>query len=81
MLKQRQVEDFSSKYHSKEASMKNNHVSNANHGSRYWFGSPDEDGRNLATCVWRSQEDARIGSVGEAHRKAAGATRYLYTEW
>ena len=50
-------------------------------GSRYWFGSPDEHGRNLATCVWRNQEDARTGSVGEAHRRAASATRLLYTEW
>jgi len=48
---------------------------------KYWFGSPDEHGRNLATCVWRNQEDARTGSVGEAHRRAAGATRLLYTEW
>lgn len=48
---------------------------------KYWFGSPDQNGRNLATCVWRNQEDARIGSVGEAHRRAAGATRFLYTEW
>lgn len=48
---------------------------------KYWFGSPDSEGRNLATCVWRSPEDAKNGSVGEAHRKAAGATRTLYTEW
>lgn len=48
---------------------------------KYWFGSPDEHGRNLATCVWRTLEDARIGSVGEAHRRAAGAARSLYTEW
>jgi len=48
---------------------------------KYWFGSPDQEGRNLATCVWRNMHDARIGSVGEAHRKAAGATRFLYTEW
>ncbi|PSS20144.1 hypothetical protein M430DRAFT_229896 [Amorphotheca resinae ATCC 22711] len=48
---------------------------------KYWFGEPDQDGRNLATCVWRNQEDAKIGSVGEAHRRAAGATRLLYTEW
>ncbi|KUJ07925.1 uncharacterized protein LY89DRAFT_725271 [Mollisia scopiformis] len=48
---------------------------------RYWFGSPDGEGRNLATCVWRSQEDARVGSIGEAHKRAAGATRMLYTEW
>jgi len=48
---------------------------------KYWFGTPDQNGRNLATCVWRSQDDARAGSVGPAHRKAAGATRTLYTEW
>lgn len=47
-------------------------------GTRYWFGTPNKDGRNLATCVWRNQRDARIGSVGEAHRRAAGATRFLY---
>jgi len=48
---------------------------------RYWFGSPNAEGRNLATCVWRNQADARIGSIGEAHRRAAGAARILYTEW
>lgn len=49
--------------------------------SRYWFGTPDQEGRNLATCVWRSQQDARQGGVGPAHRKAAGAARHLYSEW
>jgi len=29
----------------------------------------------------RNQEDARKGSIGAAHRRAAGATRYLYSEW
>ncbi|TVY67553.1 UPF0643 protein PB2B2.08 [Lachnellula suecica] len=48
---------------------------------KYWFGSPDQEGRNLATCVWRNLHDARVGTVGEAHRKAAGATRFLYSEW
>ncbi len=54
---------------------------NADGRNRYWFGSPDQEGRNLATCIWRSLGDARRGTVGEAHRKAAGATRFLYTEW
>ncbi|KAJ2984879.1 hypothetical protein NUW58_g1511 [Xylaria curta] len=40
---------------------------------KYWFGSPDKDGKNLATCVWRSQEDARKGGIGPAHRRAAAA--------
>lgn len=48
---------------------------------RYWFGLPDKDGRNLATCLWRSQADSKLGGVGPAHRKASGATRHLYTEW
>ncbi|KAH7403555.1 hypothetical protein BKA64DRAFT_454319 [Cadophora sp. MPI-SDFR-AT-0126] len=48
---------------------------------KYLFSCPDADGRNLATCVWRSKHDAAIGSVGPHHRKAAQATRLLYTEW
>lgn len=49
--------------------------------NRYWFGSPDCFGRNLATCVWRTRGDARLGGVGPAHRRAAGAARHMYTEW
>ncbi|KAK5634490.1 hypothetical protein RRF57_010203 [Xylaria bambusicola] len=49
--------------------------------NRYWFGSPDKDGKNLATCVWRSQEDARKGGIGPAHRRAAAAARDLYSHW
>ncbi|KAK3306425.1 uncharacterized protein B0T15DRAFT_139813 [Chaetomium strumarium] len=48
---------------------------------KYWFGTPDVEGRNLATCIWRSQEDARKGGTGPAHRKAAGAARTLYSYW
>ncbi|KAK4040262.1 eukaryotic translation initiation factor 3 subunit-like protein [Parachaetomium inaequale] len=48
---------------------------------KYWFGTPDAEGRNLATCIWRSQEDARKGGTGPAHRKAAGAARSLYSFW
>lgn len=48
---------------------------------KYWFGSPDNDLRNLATCVWRSRQDALAGGRGPAHRKAAGATRSLYAYW
>lgn len=49
--------------------------------NRYWFGVPDGDGRNLATCIWRDPEDARRGSVGKGHRRASMATKGLYTEW
>ncbi|KAI0457569.1 hypothetical protein F5B21DRAFT_84541 [Xylaria acuta] len=48
---------------------------------KYWFGSPDKDGKNLATCVWRSQEDAKKGGIGPAHRRAAAAARDLYSHW
>ncbi|QSZ29882.1 hypothetical protein DSL72_004400 [Monilinia vaccinii-corymbosi] len=48
---------------------------------KYWFGEPDKNGRNLATCVWRSSRDAKIGSVGPKHRVAANAARHMYTEW
>ncbi|KAK0666453.1 hypothetical protein QBC41DRAFT_397986 [Cercophora samala] len=48
---------------------------------KYWFGTPDTEGCNLATCVWRSHEDAKKGGIGPAHRKAAGAARHLYSFW
>ncbi|KAH7039597.1 uncharacterized protein B0I36DRAFT_203953, partial [Microdochium trichocladiopsis] len=48
---------------------------------KYWFGSPDAEGRNLATCLWRSRDDARRGNMGPGHRKAAMATRSLYSNW
>jgi hypothetical protein len=48
---------------------------------KYWFGSPDPELRNLATCLWRSREEAIVGGRGPAHRKAAGATRSLYAYW
>ncbi|KAG6279948.1 hypothetical protein E4U48_008223 [Claviceps purpurea] len=48
---------------------------------KYWFGSPDVELRNLATCVWRSRGDAIEGGKGPSHRKAAGATRSLYASW
>ncbi|PFH61742.1 hypothetical protein XA68_16362 [Ophiocordyceps unilateralis] len=48
---------------------------------KYWFGIPDPELRNLATCVWRSRQDAMDGGRGPAHRKAAGSTRSLYAFW
>jgi hypothetical protein len=36
---------------------------------------------NLATCIWRIRDDARRGSTGEGHRRAALAARQVYTEW
>ncbi|KAF5022732.1 hypothetical protein F66182_5213 [Fusarium sp. NRRL 66182] len=48
---------------------------------KYWFGEPDSELANLATCIWRSREDAKKGGTGPAHRKAAGATRSMYAFW
>ncbi|KAM0232888.1 hypothetical protein ACHAP5_010585 [Fusarium lateritium] len=48
---------------------------------KYWFGEPDTELANLATCIWRSREDAKQGGTGPAHRKAAGATRSMYAYW
>ncbi|KYK56928.1 eukaryotic translation initiation factor 3 subunit 3 [Drechmeria coniospora] len=46
---------------------------------KYWFGSPDANLHNLATCVWRSRPDAMEGGRGPAHRKAAGSTRAFFS--
>ncbi|KAI4287204.1 MAG: hypothetical protein L6R35_003540 [Caloplaca aegaea] len=48
---------------------------------KYWFGTPDADGRNLATCIWRQREDAHPGSSGEGHKAAMRATINMYSEW
>ncbi|EEQ90378.1 uncharacterized protein BDCG_05498 [Blastomyces dermatitidis ER-3] len=45
---------------------------------KYWFGIKDEKLRNLATCIWRSREDARRGGLGPWHGKAIAAARELY---
>lgn len=31
---------------------------------KYWFGTPDQNGRNMATCVWRHRDDAKRGGAG-----------------
>ncbi|TEA14109.1 UPF0643 protein [Colletotrichum sidae] len=48
---------------------------------KYWFGSPDAEGRNLATCVWRSRPDAVKAGRGPAHHRAARATSSMYSFW
>ncbi|WYZ35288.1 hypothetical protein EsH8_I_001564 [Colletotrichum jinshuiense] len=48
---------------------------------KYWFGSPDSEGRNLATCVWRSRPDASKAGHGQAHRRASRATASMYSFW
>ncbi|MCJ1312959.1 hypothetical protein MMC25_006635 [Agyrium rufum] len=48
---------------------------------KYWFGEPDADGRNAATCLWTSIEAAHKGGSGPAHRRARKLTGGLYEEW
>ncbi|PLB39992.1 uncharacterized protein BDW47DRAFT_123941 [Aspergillus candidus] len=45
---------------------------------KYWFGTKNGKKENLATCVWRSREDARLGGAGPWHKRARGAARDLY---
>ncbi|KAF2260149.1 hypothetical protein CC78DRAFT_421005, partial [Lojkania enalia] len=45
---------------------------------KYWFGATNSDRKNLATCFWRSQEDAHNGGLGPWHKKARAAARELY---
>lgn len=60
---------------------------------KYWFGKPDGDRQNLATCkcgrrlrglelinvgFWRSREDAYKGGTGPWHARARAAGRRLY---
>ncbi|OJJ63410.1 hypothetical protein ASPSYDRAFT_97595, partial [Aspergillus sydowii CBS 593.65] len=45
---------------------------------KYWFGSKNEKRENLATCVWRSREDARAGGIGPWHAQARGAAKTMY---
>lgn len=49
---------------------------------KYWYGTADaETGHNLATCWWRSVEDARRGGTGPAHQHSVRHTRSWYAYW
>ncbi|EOD52806.1 hypothetical protein BKCO1_4000092 [Neofusicoccum parvum] len=45
---------------------------------KYWFGVPDAERRNLATCFWHSREDAAEGGKGPWHKKARAAAATMY---
>ncbi|KAF2436828.1 hypothetical protein EJ08DRAFT_654998 [Tothia fuscella] len=45
---------------------------------KYWFGKGNGENRNLATCLWRNREDARLGGLGPWHKKARAAAREMY---
>ena len=44
----------------------------------YWFGVPDSEGMNLATCIWRDRESSVKASALEKHREAVGHAREAY---
>ncbi|KAJ8098905.1 hypothetical protein POJ06DRAFT_277296 [Lipomyces tetrasporus] len=45
---------------------------------KYWFGTQNQSRQNLATCLWRSREDARAGGTGPRHKNARAAAREMY---
>ncbi|KAJ9615149.1 hypothetical protein H2200_001223 [Cladophialophora chaetospira] len=47
---------------------------------KYWYGVPDESRRNLATCLWRSKEDAINGGKGPWHKQARAAIPEMYEQ-
>ncbi|KAJ5714077.1 uncharacterized protein N7483_011258 [Penicillium malachiteum] len=47
---------------------------------KYWFGTKNEQRQNLATCIWRNRNDARLGGRGPWHAKARAAGREWYEE-
>ncbi|KAI5449666.1 hypothetical protein NCC49_004127 [Naganishia albida] len=47
----------------------------------YWYGAPDENGDNVATCLWASREDARRASTSARHRVAAGLAKGVYERY
>ncbi|CAG7952476.1 unnamed protein product [Penicillium salamii] len=47
---------------------------------KYWFGSKNEDRRNLATCIWRTRNDAKLGGRGPWHAQARAAATVMYEE-
>ncbi|OAL35938.1 hypothetical protein AYO20_04844 [Fonsecaea nubica] len=47
---------------------------------KYWYGVPDNDRRNLATCFWRNKDDAVNGGRGPWHKQARAAISSMYEE-
>lgn len=48
---------------------------------KYWYGSPDAYGKNLATCWWVSKKHAKLGGGGEKHRNGVKLVRSWYKLW
>lgn len=48
---------------------------------KYWFGIPDAQGNNLATCVWLTKGHADRATVHKKHTAAAKTVRGWYENW
>ncbi|EXJ88545.1 hypothetical protein A1O1_05475 [Capronia coronata CBS 617.96] len=61
---------------------KESHVEATKSGGllKYWYGTPDTERRNLATCLWRSRDDAINGGLGPWHKQARAAIVQMYEE-
>ncbi|KAJ9113979.1 hypothetical protein QFC22_005797 [Naganishia vaughanmartiniae] len=47
----------------------------------YWYGEPDSQGNNVATCVWTGRDAAQKASRLEKHRLAAGLAGRVYKSY
>ncbi|KAJ5562018.1 hypothetical protein N7535_003519 [Penicillium sp. DV-2018c] len=47
---------------------------------KYWFGAKNDKHQNLATCIWRTRNDARLGGRGPWHAKARAAAAVMYQQ-
>ncbi|RMZ87023.1 hypothetical protein DV736_g5753, partial [Chaetothyriales sp. CBS 134916] len=47
---------------------------------KYWYGVPNKERRNLATCFWRHKEDAIKGGLGPWHKQARAIIPQMYEE-
>ncbi|KAJ5794181.1 hypothetical protein N7457_000780 [Penicillium paradoxum] len=47
---------------------------------KYWFGAKNDKNQNLATCIWRSRNDARLGGRGPWHAQARAAATVMYEQ-
>ncbi|KAJ9113980.1 hypothetical protein QFC22_005798 [Naganishia vaughanmartiniae] len=47
----------------------------------YWYGEPDAQGHNVATCLWTGRDAARKASRLEKHQAAAGLAGKAYESY
>ncbi|KPI45185.1 uncharacterized protein AB675_2319 [Cyphellophora attinorum] len=45
---------------------------------KYWYGEPDAERRNLATCFWTNKEAAIAGGRGPLHKQARAIIPQMY---